>query len=283
MSEAKPACSTSLENKKSGGVSPLWLCLVVALLVLPLDGFLSSRAQAASAIDAEQAVGQWDLLLAESNRKCRLTLRAETEGTGYRLGMSPGCRRSLPILSSIKNWVMPAGGQIDLADSSGTPMLEFMAGDNGGLLAVGPQGETYRLAAVTEADQSLGSSSAETKVPGFEIVQVASSSRHGAAVNATKPSEVAGRYFILRAGGKDTGCMLTLDDHARAGGENKASLAPACRDEGMVIFDPTGWQIVAGRLVLTARKGHTTHLDRQEDGSWAKDSQEGKALILKKM
>jgi hypothetical protein len=228
MSKAMPACSKSLEKKKSGSASPVWLGLVAALLVLPLNGFLSSRAHAISAINAEQAVRQWDLSLTDPR------------------------------------------GRFDLVD-------------NGGLLAVGPRGETYRLVVVAQADQNAGAASAEPKVPGFEVVQVAASSRHRAAADAAKPSDVAGRYSILRAGGKDTGCMLTLDDHARAGGENRASLAPACRDEGMVIFDPTGWQIVAGRLVLTARKGHTTHLDRQEDGSWAKDSQEGKALILKKM
>lgn len=116
---------------------------------------------------------------------------------------------------------------------------------------------------------------------GFEPIRVAAG-RATAAVGSAKPSGVAGRYSILREGGKDTGCMLTLDDHTRGPGGNKAILAPACRDQGMVIFDPTGWQIVSGRLVLTARKGHTTHLDRQADGTWAKDPKEGKSLILKK-
>ncbi len=97
------------------------------------------------------------------------------------------------------------------------------------------------------------------------------------------PSDVAGRYAILREGGKDTGCMLTLDAQAKAKGGDKASLSPACRDQGIVIFDPTGWRIVEGRLVLTARKGHTTHLDAQPDGTWKKDASEGKGLSLKKL
>jgi Protease inhibitor Inh len=97
------------------------------------------------------------------------------------------------------------------------------------------------------------------------------------------PSDVAGRYAILREGGKDTGCMLTLDAQAKAKGGDKASLSPACRDQGIVIFDPTGWRIVDGRLVLTARKGHTTHLDAQPDGTWKKDATEGKGLSLKKL
>ncbi|MGH6840509.1 MAG: AprI/Inh family metalloprotease inhibitor, partial [Methylocella sp.] len=64
--------------------------------------------------------------------------------------------------------------------------------------------------------------------------------------------------------------MLTLDRRARAAGGERAFLAPGCRDQGIVIFDPAGWQIVNGRLVLTARKGHKTHLDAQPDGTWKK-------------
>jgi Protease inhibitor Inh len=102
-------------------------------------------------------------------------------------------------------------------------------------------------------------------------------------VRAATPSDVAGRYAVLRDGGKDTGCMLTLDKRAPAADRERASLAPGCRDQGIVIFDPAGWQIVNGRLVLTARKGHKTYLDAQPDGTWKKDPKEGKGLTLKKL
>jgi Protease inhibitor Inh len=100
---------------------------------------------------------------------------------------------------------------------------------------------------------------------------------------AANQADAAGRYSILRDGGKDTGCMLTLDNRVKAPGRVKASLAPGCRDQGIVIFDPAGWQIVNGRLVLTARKGHKTYLDAQPDGTWKKDPREGKSLTLKKL
>jgi len=103
-----------------------------------------------------------------------------------------------------------------------------------------------------------------------------------AAASSVRQSDVAGRYSILREGGKDTGCMLTLDDKAKGKGGNRATLAPACRDQGLVIFDPVGWQIINGHLVLTARKGHTTRLDQEPDGTWLKDPKEGKSLSLKK-
>ena len=97
-----------------------------------------------------------------------------------------------------------------------------------------------------------------------------------------RPDEVAGRYAILRAEDKDTGCMLTLE--ARPGHAGyKAQLAPACRDNGMVIFDPVGWSLERNRLSLTARKGHKAHFDLQPGGLWRRDAKEGKALSLRRM
>lgn len=104
-----------------------------------------------------------------------------------------------------------------------------------------------------------------------------------AAQTVDAPSGAAGRYAILREGSNDTGCMLILNSAAKAKARGKASLAPGCRDQGIVIFDPSSWRLAAGRLVLTARKGHETHLDRQPDGTWKKDPKEGKTLSLKRL
>ena len=97
-----------------------------------------------------------------------------------------------------------------------------------------------------------------------------------AASAPARPNDVAGRYIILREGGRDVGCMLTLDDKARGpGGDLKAQLAPACRDQGIVVFDPVAWRVERGRLVLTARKGHAATFEKQPDGAWWKDPAEG--------
>jgi len=100
---------------------------------------------------------------------------------------------------------------------------------------------------------------------------------------ATMRAEAAGRYSVMREGGKDTGCMLTLDAKGTSQRRGRASLAPGCRDQGIVIFDPAAWEIVNGRLVLTARKGHKAHFDSESGGSWKKDAAEGKTLSLKKL
>ncbi len=130
---------------------------------------------------------------------------------------------------------------------------------------------------------------AQPAVPGFQQVQPIGASAMPASPSSSRSpafvsnNAIVGRYSILRTGGKDTGCMLTLENGGKGRSGGKAFLSPACRDQGVVIFDPTGWQIVKGQLVLIARKGHKTRLDLQVDGTWMKDSKEGKPLILKKM
>jgi hypothetical protein len=50
-----------------------------------------------------------------------------------------------------------------------------------------------------------------------------------------------------------------------------------------VIFDPVGWGIDKGRLVLVARKGHKARFEKDSNGVWRRDASEGKALGLKPM
>lgn len=136
-----------------------------------------------------------------------------------------------------------------------------------------------------------------SEAPGFDLVQ-ATPVQHRKPVSASaanappkpspvalamKPGDLAARYAIERDGGKDADCLLIFDNQTKAPGGYKALLAPGCRDEGIMIFDPVGWRLVAGRLVLTARRGYTAHFDLQADGAWRKDPSEGKPLILKKL
>ena len=96
-----------------------------------------------------------------------------------------------------------------------------------------------------------------------------------AAHGPTSASEVIGRYNVLRDG-KETGCMLTLE-------ASRAQLAPACRDNGIVIFDPKGWSLTHRRLVLRARKGHNAIFEMDDKGVWQKDGGGTKVLGFRKM
>ncbi len=91
-----------------------------------------------------------------------------------------------------------------------------------------------------------------------------------------RAGDVAGRYAILRDD-KDTACMLTL----QPGG--KAQLAPACRDNGIVVFDPIAWRLDKGKLILKARKGHNLEMLRGDAGVWRREGAEGKGLGFRPM
>jgi len=251
-----------------------WRCLIIAGSILA-----GSAARAATpSARVQDLAGVWDLSISDTNSKCRITLPAGQSNTGRQQITIPfACVKVLPVLSPVDAWALTGDGHLDLSDSTGQAVLDFTAADAAAFIASGAQSEVYRLASLQNAPQENN------------LVVNQGGAGTAPAVVATKQdvpaaaADMAGRYSILRDGGKDTGCMLTLDKQAKAQGGQKASLAPGCRDQGIVIFDPVGWQTVNGRLVLTARKGHKTHLDVQPDGTWKKDPKEGKSLTLKKM
>lgn len=260
-----------------------WRDLVLAGLI-----FAGSSGPAASApAGVEDIAGIWDLSLPSANAKCRIALRAgQSREPRQPITIPLACLRAFPNLGPVAAWAVTGDGQLDLFDNAGETVLHFVAAEANAFTASGPQGEVYRLTAVQTTPQknrpSVQQSGSAPAAP------IAASKPPAAAAVAIKQdipvaASVAGRYSILRDGGKDSGCMLTLDHHVKGQGGEKATLAPGCRDQGIVIFDPVGWQLVDGRLVLTARKGHTTHLDVQPDGTWKKDPKEGKSLSLKKL
>ena len=315
----------------------------LAARILALSVGLSPVAtKAMDAIEPMQLVGGWDMSLNDTNRRCRLMLRSDNADQGLMLGMQAGCRRALPILSTVDAWRVDKGRAVDFTDRDGAVVLEFAAQSQERLVARGPEGETYELATSMEQsarpviaaidENDMTAATRPRAAPGFteQLAQAgpapgggfrplgsgapvggssatapaqlqrgqapraptaaATTTTTTAAVQAAptgpvRTSDLVGRYIVLRDNTKDTGCMLTLEDRARGPrGTFRAILAPACRDQGIVIFDPLGWTIDRNRLSLTARKGHSALFERAPDGTWQKDPKEGgKPLGFKKM
>jgi hypothetical protein len=250
---------------------------LIPALILALGLAAGPRAAALTLDGPEAAIGQWQLSLSSGSSSCRLTLRGERVAGGFFVGMPPGCRHALPTLSNVVAWTLPGDNHLDLADAYGKPLLDFALSQAGRLAAAGPRGETYVLTFIEGAPAPpTNLRAALSGAPPAQ--QTAAAANVGPPRVVPRPADVAGRYAVLREAGRDTGCMVTLD------ASSKAFLAPACRDQGIVIFDPTAWRIVGGRLVLVARKGHTAQLDLQPDGTWLKEAgdKDAKSLTLKK-
>ena len=282
-------------------------------------GPLATEASAARLGAAAELVGPWEISLVDSPRRCGMVLRDDrAAGEEHSLALPAGCRRALPVLKDVTGWELAGEDALVLDGRDGKPVLDFVAGPDNKLVAKGPEGESYEIVATgrqqfAQARESSGIQAAPraggpaTVTPGTRAPTPAAASKAPATAPA-KPapaaptaegtsaaitrypgriSDLGGRYVILRAGqegGRDIGCMLTLDEGSRGPGGFRAQLAPACRDNGIVVFEPVGWHFANGRLVLTARKGHSAMFDYHADGSWWKDPKEaGKPLGLRHM
>ena len=246
-------------------------------LFLALALSLAATSAAVSSVSAydlstvETASGVWRLSREDGARMCQIRLRTDGDGGAHALGMPAGCRHAMPALNDVAGWRLDSPGRIDLVSRNGAAVLSFEARASG-LAAAGPAGETYVLIAANEG------------APGMRrAAPRAAAAAPAQSTPAVHASELPGRYSILRDGNKDTGCMLTLETSPRGAG-SRAQLAPACRDNGIVVFDPMSWAYVGGKLKLTARKGHSAMFERAPDGTWQKDPKEGgKPLGFRKM
>ncbi len=239
-------------------------------------------AAAAGAVPATRAVGTWDLKLEDGSRQCRIMLRSDILDSGYAVGMPMGCHHAFPMLSTVAIWIETGEGQIQLADTAGQPLLIMAPAADGVMTGTGPEGNLFRLEPVGPHKAVVLKLAAKARAPAAAEPTVAAAPAQRRPV--VTPAEVAGHYAVMRDKTRDTGCMVTLDAKAHGPkGTLKANLAPACRDQGIMIFDPVGWEMIGGRLVLMARKGHTTKLDMQDDGTWLKDPKDGKSLGLKRL
>ena len=255
-------------------------CAIVAASLAPL---LAGGAAGRAAESTSRSVGAWDLKVQGNERQCRVTLRPQVAPAGYAVAMPVGCHRAFPVLGAVAVWTDTGDGKLQLEDAAGQPVLAFEPGPDGVLTSTSPEGEIYRLEAAGPHREMVLPALQGASAPPAPETEVAAA-QPVARLQAPKSSEMAGYFSVLRDKTKDTGCMITFDDKIHGPKTSfKAHLAPACRDQGIVIFDPIGWQLAAGRLVLTARKGHTATFDLQADGSWLKDPSDGKTMSLKKM
>ena len=236
---------------------------------------------------AGDPIGIWTLSMPGTPRQCRLQLRADPAATGQAIAMPPGCRRAFPILGQVRSWSVPDGIHVGFNDESGVNILMFAEGADGQLQAAGPESEAAYLLTPVGTHRTPVTSPNSPAIPDSSVTAAAAPVAAAAETVAVPrpPATVAataGHYAVMR-GSRDTGCMVTLDEAGRNAAELKARLAPACRDQGIIIFDPVGWSLKSGRLVLAARRGHTAVFSADAAGTWVKDATTGPSLGLKRL
>jgi hypothetical protein len=224
--------------------------------------------------DIASAAGAWDLALEGSHRRCRVTLAVEAAGIGRALRFPVGCRRALPILSGASSW-MADKGAIRLLDSQGRAVLHFAPGRDEGSLTAAAGSTTYRLE--RQDRDVVAARLPPPPAPGVpQVTQVDPA-------KAPPADSVPGLYIVDRYSEREV-CRLDLAPRPSAGaGRYEARILEGCRDGGLALFDPIAWRYEAGRLTLSARRGHEVTLISERKDHWRRDPEVGATLILRKV
>lgn len=223
--------------------------------------------------------GVWEMSLDGSNRRCRLTLSLDTLGDWYSARFPAGCRRALPVLVSVQAW-RDVDGRVELLDREGQEALTFKPlGKDAetGFRAKAPDGKTYRLelASRSPAQVEAAISPAPPKlVPQSTPIDPAT---------APPPSTIPGIYALDRYTEREV-CRLRLERPLGGAADPvPIRILQGCRDAGIMAFEPVSWRYDAGRLTITARRGHTVSLVSEQAGEWRRDPAVGAVLVLRRL
>jgi hypothetical protein len=233
----------------------------------------SAMAQPAPA-DLESAAGRWDLSLDGATRSCRVTLALDESPVGRTLRFPAGCRRALPILNGLGGWTPAANKGVALLDAQGSVALQFERDAEETLVATAAGGEVFRL----ERPEGVVQPVRLPPPPPIGVPQVTPVDPAKAPPLASLP----GTYVLDRYSEREV-CRIDLGRALlNASGRYGVRVLEGCRDLGMVAFDPVAWRYEAGRLTITARRGHEVTLISEREGQWRRDPEVGATLILRK-
>jgi hypothetical protein len=240
-----------------------------------LAGALASPVEAQPAVAGlETAAGRWDLSLDGANRSCRVMLAVEESTVGRALRFPAGCRRALPILNGLGGWTAPDNHRVVLLDAQGAAALRFERDGDDGLVARMESGEVFRL----ERPEGVVQPVRLPPAPAIGVPQMTPVDPAKAPPLASLP----GVYLVDRYSEREV-CRIDLGRAMlSASGRFEARVLEGCRDLGISAFDPVSWRYEAGRLTLTARRGHEVTLVSERDGHWRRDPEVGATLILRK-
>lgn len=222
--------------------------------------------------------GTWDLSRDGTNRRCVLTLAAESGEAGQKVRFPAGCRRAVPVVGAVAGWLF-AEGVVRLVDKNVRPVLAFAKRpDQRSYVATAEAGERYSLVPLEIAAM---------RPPGaFDPVPIAASPGESVpnpgspsvATTASGAGPAPGVYALDRFRDRDV-CRLDLGD----GAGGPVRLLPGCHDSGIEVFDPTTWRAASGRMTLVAKRGHVVNLVPTGDGTWRRDPETGVAFVLRRV
>ena len=228
---------------------------LLAALGLLLAGIGTPHAQDAPEA-AKTVVGAWEMSNADRDRKCVVTLKSAKAGTesgagpALALEFEPTCAALFPFTRNVAGWAVGQLDSIRLLDAKGEALVEFSEVE-GGLYEAERPGEGLLFL------QSVAAGRAE----------------------ARSPEQLAGEWALMRGGAAKPICRITLLTAAAAGDRLALRLAPGC-DALVTGFNPTGWSLDRGQLLLSPARGEPWRFEESDPTTWRRIPEGRQPLTL---
>ncbi len=262
------------------------LCLAVPALAQQATGPYPHDHSAVKLV-----AGAWDVSNSKG-RKCRLQLNNRQPGAKpLVLGVPTPCKATFPPLTTTTQWELLREGAVIFMAADGAEVLRFTRAGSGPLKAKagaeefqiepipGRYPSSEQQQAILQATSPPQAANAPARVGAAPQVGAAAAT----SVAAPPPERITGLHALMRTAGREA-CRIDLKSNpAKRVGEKEAVLVGNCADQGLKTFDPAGWRIDQNKLVLMARKGHSTSFAYGSDNVWRKDPPTGAVLMLQKL
>jgi hypothetical protein len=198
---------------------------------------------------ASAVIGSWEFSNADRDKVCHITFRAEAVSGGRRLDIDKNCPNLFPSTKNVVAWAVDNYGDLRLVDAQGTALIELSQVEGGMYDGFSPQEGRY-------------------------ILQTA------AAAPVRTANDLVGDWSIARSPGKPI-CTLTLANSPAGAAADVLSLKvkPGC-DPTIVRFNPTGWRMQEGELMLLSARGQSWQFEENDANTWQRVPESADPILL---
>jgi hypothetical protein len=206
--------------------------------------------KAASQSDAAKAMaGAWEVSNADHDKRCNVTLRADTTAGGLKLDFErTACAVDFPPLKEATAWELVGDNVVRIVGAKGKVLYEFTEVESG----------TY-----------------ESLRPGQPLTFLQSAAAVGPPPQTAE--QVTGDWNIVRSAGTPI-CRLTLAAPTAGADEMPLKIQPGC-DPLVMRFGPVSWHMERGELILKSARGSIWRFG-DNDGTWQRVPEGPDPIIL---
>lgn len=226
----------------------VWCCGVArAQDAQPSEQPQTPAAPSAPSDPAAAIVGAWEFSNADHDKICRLNFRADSVSSGHKLDIDKNCPNLFPSTKDIVAWALDNYGGLRLLDARGNALIELTEVESGMYDGFTPEEGRYIL-------------------------------QNAAAVPLHSADDMVGDWSVARAAGKPI-CTLTLANSSAGANVLALKIKPGC-DALVTRFNPVGWRMEEGQLVLISPRGQTWQFEENEANTWQRVPESSDPILL---